>query len=118
MYLHLPIFFILIISACTFVGIAPILVAVATVVLIILHSIQLRNLKAFFRKPGSHRSSEYQGRPPHIFWRIVSDLFQSSISIYIFFYTIMKNLKSMSHRKKEQVHVHENTNFRAFGSLF
>jgi len=58
-------------GACTFVGIAPILVAVATVVLIILHSIQLRNLKAFFRKPGSHRSSEYQGRPPHIFWRIV-----------------------------------------------
>ena len=100
MYLHLPIFFIPIISACTFVGIAPILVAVATVVLIILHSIQLRNLKAFFRKPGSHRSSEYQGRPPHIFWRIVSDLFQC-ISIYIFFYTIMKNLKSMSHRKKE-----------------
>ena len=79
MYLHLPIFFILIISACTFVGIAPILVAVATVVLIILHSIQLRNLKAFFRKPGSHRSSEYQGRPPHIFWRIVSDLFQLPI---------------------------------------
>ena len=69
--------------------------AVATVVLIILHSIQLRNLKAFFRKPGSHRSSEYQGRPPHIFWRIVSDLFQLPI---IF---LRKELKSTSHRKKE-----------------
>merc|ERR1711899_715555 len=57
-------------GACNFVGYAPILVAVATVVLIILHVMQLRSLKSFLRQPGPH-SSNYHHRPTHIFWRMV-----------------------------------------------
>ena len=57
-------------SACNFVGFIPIFVAVATVVLIVLHVIQLRSLKTFLRKPGPH-SSNYHDRPTHIFWRMV-----------------------------------------------
>ena len=57
-------------SACNFVGFTPIFVAVATVVLIVLHVIQLRSLKTFLRKPGPH-SSNYHDRPTHIFWRMV-----------------------------------------------
>ena len=72
------IFFLLInsyISACNFVGFAPIGVAVATAVLIVLHIMQLRSLKSFLRKPGSHRSNDYHHRPTHIFWRLVSKQF-------------------------------------------
>ena len=57
--------------ACNFIGFVPIFVAVATVVLIVLHIMQLRSLKAFLRKPGPH-SSDYHHRPTHIFWRMVS----------------------------------------------
>jgi len=57
-------------AACNFVGFIPIFVAVATVVLIVLHVIQLRSLKTFLRKPGPH-SSNYHDRPTHIFWRMV-----------------------------------------------
>ena len=63
------------ISACNFVGFAPIGVAVATAVLIVLHIMQLRSLKSFLRKPGSHRSNDYHHRPTHIFWRLVSKRF-------------------------------------------
>ncbi len=59
------------ISACYMMGYMPIFVAVATLVLIVLHVIQLRSLKAFLRKPGPH-SSSYHHRPTHIFWRMVS----------------------------------------------
>ena len=62
-------------SACFFVGLGPIGVAVATVTLIVLHLIQLRSLKSFLRQPGSHRSANYHGRPNHIFWRMVRNMF-------------------------------------------
>ncbi len=60
-------FFIL---ACNIVGIVPLFVAGASLVLIALHMVQLRTLKAFLRQPGPHSSSDHS-RPPHIFWRLV-----------------------------------------------
>eukprot|EP00093_Oithona_nana_P001728 01728.XXX_6355_9210_1 [CDS] Oithona nana genome sequencing. len=58
-------------AACNFVGFAPIAVALATAVLIVLHMMQLRSLKSFLRQPGPHQSSNYHQRPTHIFWRLV-----------------------------------------------
>ncbi len=56
---------------CYLSGILPLLVAAASLVLILLHGIQLRALYAFLRKRAPH-SSDHHNRPTHIFWRMVS----------------------------------------------
>ena len=60
-------------AACNLVGFLPILVAVCAIVLIALHLIQLRNLNSFIMERGPRHSKQYHNeRPPHIFWRMVS----------------------------------------------
>ena len=71
------------ISACHFVGFAPLLVAVATMILIVLHIIQLRSLKAYMKRPGHHSSADYHRQPTHIFWRIVSEYLAKSDFYFI-----------------------------------
>lgn len=59
-------------AACIVVGVIPLIVALAAIVLITLHIVQLRSLKNYLRKPGPHSSKDFHNRPIHIFWRMVS----------------------------------------------
>ncbi|TRY81014.1 hypothetical protein TCAL_15529 [Tigriopus californicus] len=57
-------------ATCYLMGLAPIFVAVCALVMIVLHIMQLKSLRAFLSKPGPWRSADYE-RPPHIYWRMV-----------------------------------------------
>ena len=87
-------------SACNFVGFAPIAVALATAVLIVLHMMQLKSLKSFLRQPGPHQSSNYHQRPTHIFWRLVSKrfiehFFKQQTTIFRVEQTRLRNLSTL-----------------------
>ena len=117
LYTHLGIYFLsnffktyslLYVSACNVVGYAPILVAVATVVLIVLHIIQLRSLKSFLRRPGPH-SSNYHHRPTHIFWRMVRFIsnnctFGRNLFLKLFLKVPWNHIKKETINKKKQLH--------------
>lgn len=57
-------------ATCYIMGLTPIFVAVCALVMIVLHIMQLKSLKAFLSRPGPWRSADYE-RPPHIYWRMV-----------------------------------------------
>ena len=59
-------------------GFIPIAVAIAALVLLVLHIIQLRNLKAFLSRPGPIKAYEFE-RTPHIYWRMVGTYREYSV---------------------------------------
>ena len=67
-------------------GFGFIAIAVAAVILFVLHLMQLTNLKKYLRQPGPHSSKDYHSRPTRIFWPMVN-----KYSFFVYFILITPN---------------------------